>query len=73
MKYIFEKISKISQQLENLKNRNGPDLVQAFPKKWWIQLPPFAQYMFIDSYWTQLSINDKKGQTEPNVTTKGGS
>ena len=22
---------------ENLENRNGPDLVQAFPKKWWVE------------------------------------
>jgi hypothetical protein len=22
---------------ENWENRNGPDLVQAFPKKWWVQ------------------------------------
>jgi hypothetical protein len=28
---------KISQQLENWENRNGPDLVQAFPKKWWVE------------------------------------
>jgi hypothetical protein len=25
-----------SQQQENWENRNGPDLVQAFPKKWWV-------------------------------------
>jgi hypothetical protein len=35
---IFQTISqqtdKISQQPENLENRNGPDLVQSFPKKW---------------------------------------
>jgi hypothetical protein len=28
---------KISQQPENWENRNGPDLVKAFPKKWWIE------------------------------------
>ena len=28
---------KISQQPENWENRNGPDLVQAFPKKWWVE------------------------------------
>jgi hypothetical protein len=22
---------------ENWENRNGPDLVQAFPKKWWVE------------------------------------
>jgi hypothetical protein len=29
------KAKLISQQPEN---RNGPDLVQAFPKKWWVTL-----------------------------------
>jgi hypothetical protein len=28
---------KISQQPENCENRNGPDLVQAFPKKWLVE------------------------------------
>jgi hypothetical protein len=28
---------KISQQPENCENRNDPDLVQAFLKKWWIE------------------------------------
>jgi hypothetical protein len=28
---------KISQQQENWENRNGPDLVHAFPKKWWVE------------------------------------
>ena len=28
---------KISQQPENWENRNGPDLVQVFLKKWWIE------------------------------------
>jgi hypothetical protein len=28
---------KIRQQPENRENRNGPNLVQAFPKKWWIE------------------------------------
>jgi hypothetical protein len=27
----------MSQQPENWENRNGPDLVQAFPKKWWVE------------------------------------
>ena len=26
-----------SQQLENCENRNDPDLVQAFLKKWWVE------------------------------------
>ena len=28
---------KISQQPENCENRNVPDLVQAFLKKWWVE------------------------------------
>jgi hypothetical protein len=31
------KTDKISQQPENSKNRNDPDLVQAFLKKWWVE------------------------------------
>jgi hypothetical protein len=30
-------LSKISQQPENCENRNDPDLVQAFLKKWWVE------------------------------------
>jgi hypothetical protein len=29
--------NKISQQPENCENRNHPDLVQAFLKKWWVE------------------------------------
>jgi hypothetical protein len=32
-KLISQQTDKISQQPENC---NGPDLVQAFPKKWWV-------------------------------------
>ena len=32
-----QQTDKISQQPENWENRNGPDLVQAFPKKWWVE------------------------------------
>jgi hypothetical protein len=28
---------KISQQPENCENRNDPDLVQSFLKKWWVE------------------------------------
>jgi hypothetical protein len=31
------KTDKISQQPENWENRKGPDLAQAFPKKWWVE------------------------------------
>jgi hypothetical protein len=33
-KYINK---KISQQPENCENRNDPDLVRAFLKKWWVE------------------------------------
>jgi hypothetical protein len=36
-KLISQQKDKISQQPENWENRNGPDLVQAFPKKWWVE------------------------------------
>jgi hypothetical protein len=36
-KLICIQTDKISQQQENWKNRNDPDLVQAFPKKWWVE------------------------------------
>jgi hypothetical protein len=36
-KIISQQTDKISQQPENWENRNGPDLVQAFPKKWWVE------------------------------------
>jgi hypothetical protein len=36
MNFLHE-IYKISQQPENCENRNDPDLVQAFPKKWWVE------------------------------------
>jgi hypothetical protein len=36
-KLIIIYTDKISQQLENCENRNDPDLVQAFLKKWWVE------------------------------------
>jgi hypothetical protein len=30
-------ITSLSQQPENCENRNDPDLVQAFLKKWWVE------------------------------------
>ena len=32
-----QQTDKISQQPENWENCNGPDQVQAFPKKWWVE------------------------------------
>ena len=34
---LISQTDRISQQPENWENRNGPDLVQAFPKKWWVE------------------------------------
>jgi hypothetical protein len=36
-KLIIILTDKISQQPENCENRNDPDLVQAFLKKWWVE------------------------------------
>jgi hypothetical protein len=34
---LRQRTDKISQQSENCENRNDPDLVQAFLKKWWVE------------------------------------
>jgi hypothetical protein len=36
-KLICQQTDKISQQPENWENCDDPDLVQAFPKKWWVE------------------------------------
>jgi hypothetical protein len=36
-KLTSQQTDKISQQPVNWENRNCPDLVQAFPKKWWVE------------------------------------
>jgi hypothetical protein len=36
-KLISQQTDKIIYQPENWENRNGPYLVQAFPKKWWVE------------------------------------
>ena len=36
-KLISQQTDKISQQPENWENHNGPDLIQAFPTKWWFE------------------------------------
>jgi hypothetical protein len=35
--FSYSENVKISQQPENCENRNDPDLVQAFLKKWWVE------------------------------------
>jgi hypothetical protein len=37
LKLISIKTDKIGQQPENCENRNDPDFVQAFLKKWWVE------------------------------------
>ena len=50
------KTDKISQQPENCENRNDPDLVQAFLKKWWVESdfkapnPPLSNQLFRTAY-----------------------
>ena len=34
---LISQTDRISQQPENWENRNGPDLVQSFPKKWRVE------------------------------------
>jgi hypothetical protein len=66
-KLISQQTDKISQQPENWENRNGPDLVQKCPKKWWVEsdftapnLPlPLRQYLVeIYSVSAETIIND---------------
>ena len=45
-----QQTNKISQQPENWVIRNGPDLVQAFPKKWWVESDCTAFKPYIDLY-----------------------
>jgi hypothetical protein len=46
---------KISQQPENCENRNDPDLVQAFLKKWWVE-SDFKAPNAMSAYFTLLSL-----------------
>jgi hypothetical protein len=70
---------KISQQPENCENRNDPDLVQAFLKKWWVE-SDFKAPIVVNSYtilgfafhclgfkhiYSQLHINGIQQQTTP--------
>ena len=41
---------KISQQPENCENRNDPELVQAFLKKWWVESYFKAPNQMVDVY-----------------------
>jgi hypothetical protein len=49
---------KISQQPENCENRNDPDLVQAFLKKWWVESDFKAPNLVIDSHGTSFQHTD---------------
>ena len=37
-----QQADKISQQPENCEKRNGPHLIQAFLKKWWLYHPEIS-------------------------------
>ena len=43
--HMSQQTGKIRKQPENWENRNGPDLVQAFPKKWWVESDFTAPYL----------------------------
>jgi hypothetical protein len=36
-KYINRQNQSTTEKCENCENRNDPDLVQAFQKKWWVE------------------------------------
>jgi hypothetical protein len=59
---VFTKC-KISQQLENCENRNDPDLVQAFLKKWWVESDDIGGMPMREFYRTLakvfIQINEK--------------
>jgi hypothetical protein len=56
--YFYNYIETVYfQQPENCENRNDPDLVQAFLKKWWVEsdfkapnLPQRFSSLFINNY-----------------------
>jgi hypothetical protein len=47
---MLRSTDKISQQPENYENRNDPDLVQAFLKKWWVE-SDFLRYQTSHSHY----------------------
>jgi hypothetical protein len=55
---------KISQQPENYENRNDPDLVQAFLKKWWVESDfkapnlPFSLRLKVSGYHYNSTYNN---------------
>jgi hypothetical protein len=53
------KTDKISQQPENCENRNDPDLVQAFLKKWWVESDYKAPNLPLGNFViTLISVSD---------------
>jgi hypothetical protein len=46
--------NKISQQPENYENRNDPDLVQAFLKKWWVE----SDFRASNKEWEVFTTNE---------------
>ena len=47
---------QISQQPENCENRNDPDLVQSFLKKWWVE-SDFKAQGIVTNYFFKFFFN----------------
>jgi hypothetical protein len=47
---------KISRQPENCENRNDPDVVQAFLKKWWVDVFFFFYILFTVISWNWIAF-----------------
>ena len=57
----YKQADKISQQPEKWENCNGPDLVQAFPKKWWAKsdfTAPKSDRKIIDNIYLTVDFPD---------------
>ena len=75
-KLINQQTDKISQQPKNWENRNGPDLVQAFPRKWWVEsdfTAPNLPLWLKSSGCHYKSIFNNNGTKMQNVLTKWSS
>ena len=62
-KLISIQTDKISQQPENCENRNDPDLVQAFQKKWWVESNFKAQNLPLSLRFKGSDCEDEKKST----------
>ena len=60
VKLIIIQTDKISQQPENCENRNDPDLVQAFLKKWWVESDFKAPNLPLDFFFNKPLVRAKR-------------